>query len=527
MMSRISKQLRVWMGKLPPCQLFSKHKRAEAALERYEFMVNAVGEMMTVIDRQHRYEAVNDRWCEIVGWRREDAIGTHLSQIWGAERYAAAIAPRIEQCFKEGVPVALQDTVDLPHGGKRECAITYYPYREPSGKVAHVVVVTRDITEQVVSERALQASETRLRTVLDSMLDGVIVIDAQGAIESFNPAAERIFGYQGAEVAGRNVKMLMPEPYRSAHDGYLQRYLVTGETHIIGIGREVTGLRKDGRTFPMELAVNAMNCGGRRCFVGVIRDISARKQTELELVQALEAAQAGSRAKSEFLSSMSHELRTPMNAILGFAQLLDIDPALGPEQADSVREILKAGGHLLELINEVLDLSRIEAGKLSLNMEPVALLKLVDQCVAMMEGEAQRQGLTLARDDQACSGYWVVADPLRLKQVLLNLLSNAIKYNLEGGEVRIECRGAAPGRIRLAVIDTGLGIPQEKQADLFSAFQRLGREHSGIEGTGIGLAISKRLVALMGGKIGMESMPGQGSTFWVELARGEAGNTMA
>jgi len=494
-------------------------KEVEAVLERYAFMVNAVDEMMSVVSREHRYEAVNDQWCVMLGRRREEVIGASIAQVWGEKVYRESIAPLIEQCFSEGYPVSTQARVNLPGVGERECAITYYPYHAPAGKVAHAVVVTRDITEQVHAKLALQASESRLRTVLDSMVDGVIVIDERGTIESFNPAAERLFGYRADEVTGRNVSLLMPEPHAAAHDGYLRRYLETGEARIIGVGREVTGRRRDGSTFPMDLAVNPMASGGRRCFVGVVRDISARKAVELELVHALETAQVASRAKSEFLSSMSHELRTPMNAILGFAQLLHMDRGLGDEQKDNVAEILKAGRHLLALINEVLDLSRIESGKLALSMEPVALMDLVEECAALVESGAVRQGLSLERDLAQCEHRWVRADRLRLKQVLINLLSNAVKYNRRGGQVRITCGFATPGWVRLSVSDTGLGIPEDRQAELFTAFNRLGRENSTtIEGSGIGLVISKKLVELMGGEIGMESRPDWGSTFWVELA---------
>ncbi len=496
----------------------TERKEAEAALERYEFMVNAVGEMMTVVSPEHRYEAVNDQWCVMLDRRRDEVIGAPLAEIWGEKAYLESIAPPIEQCFNEGYPVSIRASISLPRIGERVCAITYYPYHAPSGEVAHVVVVTRDITDQVRAELALQASESRLRTVLDSMVDGVIVIDEQGIIESFNPAAEAIFGYRPEEAMGQNVKLLMPEPDALSHDGHLRRHRETGKASIIGVGREVTGRRKDGTTFPMDLAVSTMASGGRRCFVGVARDISERKAVELELVHALETAQVASRAKSEFLSSMSHELRTPMNAILGFAQLLHMDRGLGDEQTDNVAEILKAGRHLLALINEVLDLSRIESGKLSLSMEPVALVDLIGECAALVESGAVRQGLALERDIGECENRWARADRLRLKQVLLNLLSNAVKYNRQGGRVRIECGFPTPGRVRLSVSDTGLGIPEDMQAELFTAFHRLGRESSNIEGTGIGLVISKKLVELMGGDIGMESRPGRGSTFWVELA---------
>jgi len=493
-------------------------KQAEAGLERYEFMVNAVGEMMSVINRDHRYEAVNDEWCVALGRRREEVIGAPLARIWGEAVYREAIAPRIDQCFAEGYPVALRTPLDLPRKGRGEYAITYYPYHALSGEVTHVVVVTRDISEQVRAEQAIQASESRLRTVLDSMLDGVVVIDGRGIIESFNPAAERIFGYPAGETLGRDVSLLMATPDAAAQDGPLLRHKETGEARIIGIGREMTGRRKDGTTFPMDLAVSALTSGGQSHFVGVARDISDRKAVELELVQALETAQVASRAKSEFLSSMSHELRTPMNAILGFAQLLEMDGTLGDEQRDNVQEILKAGRHLLALINEVLDLSRIESGRFALNMESVALTDLIEECAVLVESGAIRRGLSFDRNLAQCEGRCARADHLRLKQVLLNLLSNAVKYNRQGGGVRITCSFANPGRVRLAVSDTGLGIPPERQAELFTAFHRLGRENSHIEGSGIGLVISKKLVEMMGGRIGLESHPGEGSTFWVELA---------
>ena len=500
-------------------------QQVEESLQRYEFIVNAVSEMMSVISKDHRYEAVNDQWCETLGQTRESVVGASVVRVWGEAVYTKSIAPLIEQCFKEGRPISRQAAISFPQIGERECAVTYYPYHAPNGEVTHVVVVTRDITEQTRAEHAVHDSESRLRTVLDSVVDGIIVINEQGIIESFNPAAARIFGYQPEEVLGHNVSLLMPEPKRSAHDGYLQHYLKTKQARIIGIGQEVVGQRKDGGTFPMDLAVSAMQSGGQHKFVGIVRDISERKRAEGELVQALEMARTANRAKSEFLSSMSHELRTPLNAILGFAQLLEIDSGLSESNAEDVREIYKAGQHLLELINEVLDLSRIESGTLTVNKEPVPLVGLIRECVALVEAESLRKSISLGWDIDPCENRWIMADRLRLKQVLLNLLSNAVKYNRPGGSVRLECRTDSPGWIRLAVVDTGVGIPQEKQAELFTAFQRLGQEKSAIEGTGIGLVISKRLVEMMGGAIGMASNPGEGSTFWVELA--EAGIQIA
>ncbi|MHA7816882.1 MAG: sensor histidine kinase [Pseudohaliea sp.] len=242
--------------------------------------------------------------------------------------------------------------------------------------------------------------------------------------------------------------------------------------------------------------------------VGTILDVT-------ELIRAREAAEAASRAKSEFLSSMSHELRTPLNAILGFGQLLETDGAVPEAQRDHVREIVDAGQHLLSLVSDVLDLAKIEAGELQLSPAVVPLAPLVGECLALVALAAERRGVSLHCGIPGDAT--VRADRRRLKQALVNLLSNAVKYNREGGTVRVACRPAGEHRVRILVSDEGPGIAPERQAELFEPFNRLGAEGGTIEGFGIGLNITRHLVDAMGGAIGVKSTPGSGSTFWVAL----------
>lgn len=299
-----------------------------------------------------------------------------------------------------------------------------------------------------------------------------------------------------------------------------QSHVVAAETGLHDVVHRI--IRGDGEVrYVHELAEAIVENGEIRQLIGTVQDITELKQAELELLtqqhqlrEAMEAAERANRAKSEFLSNMSHELRTPLNSILGFTQLLALGKNLNDMQRDSLQEISQAGSHLLELINEVLDMAKIETGKLELHFEPIRLDSLFNECVSLIKPIAltkQIELVLLTADNGAVS-----ADRLRLKQVLLNLLSNAVKYNVVGGQVKIKVEQLA-GFTRISVSDTGMGIAEDKLAQLFEAFNRLGYEGGAIEGSGLGLSISRKLIEMMGGEIGVNSQLHHGSEFWLTL----------
>ncbi len=366
---------------------------------------------------------------------------------------------------------------------------------------------------------ALQESEAKARTIVETAVDAIICIDEHGIVQSFNSAAERIFGYSAQEVIGQNINLLQPEPYHSEHDGYLRHYLETGQKKVIGLGREVIGRRKDGSQLPIDLAVSEVQLENKRLFTGIIRDITDRKQAEQELLQAKNQAEAASQAKSDFLASMSHEIRTPMNAIIGMAELLE-ETQLNPEQTEYVRIFQSAGENLLSLINDILDISKLEAGHLELEKIDFDLREVMEKTCEILALRAHKKGLELACHLTPDTPERLQGDPLRLRQVLVNLIGNAIKFT-EQGEVVLDVRAQPsnnpeqPVELLFEISDTGIGIPQEKQQAIFERFTQVDasttRQYGG---TGLGLNISKRIVEALGGQIRVESEPGKGSTFF-------------
>jgi PAS domain S-box-containing protein len=393
-------------------------------------------------------------------------------------------------------------------------------------EIGKVAAAFNDMADRTVAsnrakesaDNAVNVSEARLRSILNAVPDAIVKFDEFGRLEFFSAASARLFGYTEEEMLGQNVRLLVPESIRPLHDAFLERLRETGEQRITLPDHMAKGQRKDGTTFPMEWVIVEALRGTRRVFTGFMRDITRRHRIEGELKDAKAVAEAANLAKSEFLSNMSHELRTPLNAILGFAQLIASDvPPPTPDQAKCADHILRSGWYLLSLVNEILDLSLIESGKLILSLEPISVGDLLDDCKAMMGPMAgQREiALTFPAFEQPC---FVLADGMRLKQVMLNLVSNAIKYNRPDGSIAVECRETSPGRICISVADTGMGLPPEQLAQLFQPFNRLGREAGAEQGTGIGLVVTRRLVDAMGGTIGVESEVGVGTVFRIDIA---------
>ena len=632
----------------------------QASEEKLAVTLNSIGDAVIATNAMGRITLLNPVAEQLTGWTQAEAVGRPVAEIFhiiNQETRHPATIPVAETLAQGTIQGLANHTLLIARdGSERAIADSCAPIRDSDGHVVGAVLVFRDVTEEYAAQQALCDSSELIQAVLNTVGDGIITVHAgDSRIETANPAAERMFGYAAAELTGREFRQLAPELDSARQDGSVGYDRARGEAFFVGPGCEFMGRRQDGSMFSVEIAFSEMWLGGRRFYIGVMRDTTARKQIEEEqaqLAQRLrdhqfytrslfesnidalmttdpsgiitdvnkqmealtgctreemigtpfkgfftdpERAEAGIKqvlnekqvtnfeltacardgketvvsynattlydrdlrlqgvfaaardvterncldqllqeknaelesarlvaekanlAKTEFLSSMSHELRSPLNAILGFAQLLESDvPPPTPGQNKSISQILLAGWHLLKLINEILDLAKIESGQASLSPEPVSLREVILECRDMIEPQGRQQGIRMIIP-QFTTPCFVYADRVRVKQVLINLLSNAIKYNRTSGTVEVLCTGSASGRARVSIRDTGAGLDEHQVAQLFQVFNRLGQEASGKEGTGIGLVVAKRLIELMGGVIGVESSVGVGSVFWFEL----------
>jgi PAS domain S-box-containing protein len=444
----------------------------------------------------------------------------------------------------------IEDIYELTYiredGSRFPAVVSVTALRDAENAIIGYLLIGTDNTARKHAEEALLKAGALQSAIFNSANFSSIATDANGVIQIFNVGAERMLGYTAADVMNKITPADISDP---------QEVIARAKTLSAELGTEITPgfealafkasrgiediyeltyIRKDGSRFPAVVSVTALR-DAQSVIIGYLligTDNTARMRVEAErarldqvlldkneeLESAKLAAEKANLAKSAFLSSMSHELRTPLNAILGFAQVMETaSPPPTTFQRRNLDHILKAGWYLLELINEVLDLALIESGKVTLSHEPVSLVEVMLECRSMIEPQALKRGLsmTFPRFDVPC---FVEADRTRLKQVLINLLFNAIKYNKLGGAVAVECTLRPENLVRISVRDTGPGLTPEQLAQLFQPFNRLGREKSAEEGTGIGLVVTKRLAELMGGTIGVDSTIGVGSVFWIELS---------
>jgi PAS domain S-box-containing protein len=469
------------------------------------------------MDEEGRITDWNRRAEVLFGWDRAEAIGRMLDATIIPERLREAHRRGLARYLATGEAVAMRQRIEIPalrrNGEEFTVEIALSPVNDKPAR-SFTAFIT-DISER----KAAQERLALFRRVFDASMQMVSIVDGDGRAVYQNRAHQIGLGYSDEEIIGRHYSLtVVPE------------VLVDFQSEIVAAmraGISWTGLlllqRKDGSRFIASKHIGFIKDerGKVQYAFDIFYDFSPEIARRDELARAKEAAERASHAKSDFLSSMSHELRTPMNAILGFAQILQYDDALLPRQLGHVQEILRAGQHLLALVNEVLDLAKIESGHLQLVLESVALAPLVDDCHQLMLPLAGARQIEL--QCQVLPEAEVYADRLRLKQILLNLLSNAIKYNRKGGRVRLTTQPVPGRRWRLSVIDTGCGLAPAQLDQLFQPFNRLGAEQGTAEGTGIGLTITRRLAELMGGTVGVDSALGVGSTFWVELPQRPVG----
>jgi PAS domain S-box-containing protein len=503
-------------------------------------ILGAIGVGIVIADARTPDQSVvyvNQAFERITGWLSQDVLGRNCRFLQGPHTDPAELR-RLRDAIAEGRDVDVLLLNYTRQGRPFWNELHVMPVRNHAGELTHFVALQTDVSSRIEAQQAITRSEEQLRRVLNATHDGIIVIDDRGAIVSFNAGAERLFGYTVEEVHGRNISMIVPEPHRAHHDAYLQRYLATGESRIMGLEREFEAQRKDGVSIWIALRVGVLegepgtpaSRDGRRRFIGVVHDITERKRGEVELRHAKEAAEDAAIAKSEFLASMSHEIRTPMHGVLGSIEMLQ-DTALTGQQQRYLETARTSAGMLLGVIDEILDFSRLEAGKLRIEALDFDPRRTVEDVTAMLAQRAHSKKLELACYIAPEVPELMRGDPIRLRQVLVNLVGNAIKFT-ERGEVVVSV-SAVPGLgservLRIEVRDTGIGIARDKQATLFQPFTQADSSMSRrFGGSGLGLSIAKRLVELMQGSIGFESVAEQGSRFWFTSAAAEGHSGLA
>jgi PAS domain S-box-containing protein len=494
-------------------QSVEREKALKASFEWHKSILDQAMNGFWLLDKNGNFLEVNMTYCQMSGYSADEIMKMKISDLEYLKSDAEVLS-HIQKIIERG-----EDRFETQHchkdGSIFDVEVTIQ-FRETLG--GRFVVFLQDITERKYATAALLDSENKFRALYNSTSDALMLLDVDGFI-ACNQSTLKLFGCATEEeFCSHHPADLSPTVQPCGTNStklaklYINKAMKYGNYQFEWMHKRVDS----GNLFSTEILLNVIEFDGKQTLQANVRDISERKSFEVALIEAKEIAEQANSAKSEFLSSMSHELRTPLNSILGFTQVLKYDTTLNHNQQENIHEIFKAGQHLLTLINEVLNLAKIESGQIQIFNEFVNLRDLVIDCKTLIQPLASERNLQL--DIEISENLSFYLDRTRLKQVLLNLLSNAVKYNAEGGIIKLKVQRINENKVlRISVADGGSGIPAEQIPYLFQAFNRLDAEHGQVEGTGIGLVITKKIVEAMDGIISYTSEEGQGSTFFVDF----------
>ena len=496
----------------------TQRKKMELSLkeseEQYRSLVNNANDMIFTVGLRGRFLFVNTIASELTGYSEYELLQMTYPELVHPTHRKKAMGFYKRQ-LREGIPASQFSFPIVTKNGEIKWLSQNTQVVIKQGEIIGLQGVARDVTEQMLAQEALIESETGLRAVLDNIVDAVITIDSDGIIENFNSGAERIFGYKAEEIIGKNINTIALEPYGDSHVEQIHRYVSTGKSEFIGKNREVIGLHRDGRQFPLMISLNEMSVGGEMKFTGIARDISEQKKAYDVVLAAKEEAVEIKVAEERFISTVSHEIRTPMNAVIGFIDLLS-KTQLGPVQDEYVKGLRSSSERLLKIVNDLLEFKRIQAGKIEFVEEPFDLKQLLETLTQIFSIQANIKNIGLEYEIDDSVPLFLTGDETRLSQVLQNLISNAIKYT-DTGKVSVSVelveKDAESALLQFTVKDNGVGIPPGKLDNIFNAYQQVEAKRDATIGTGLGLSIIKTLVESQNGEVFVNSIPNRGSEF--------------